>query len=137
MRSFYSALALLTLFLAPGCSSERVPVEGIVTLDGKPLPVATVTFQATVGTPEDSIFVGETDGQGKYALEPFGGGSSGAPAGRYRVTITSVKIPPDADERTILPPEKVPRKWRDGSKWFDVPEKGTAEADFEIMSRSS
>jgi hypothetical protein len=105
-----------------------------VTLDGKPLAEATVVFQHLSGTPEEAIFKAETDSEGKYELAQFGSGARGARPGPYRVRITTVKLPPDADERTPLPPEPVPPRYRDGSLGFEVPEEGTTEADFHITS---
>jgi hypothetical protein len=135
MTSFRSAIVVITLISLAGCGGGSVPVEGTLTLDGNPLAEATVTFQGRGGAPEDAIFVGETDSQGCFSLKSFRSRSPGAPPGSYRVSITTVKLPPNADERTILPPERVPPKYRDGSQGFEVPEQGTTEADFHITTR--
>jgi len=131
--------ALYAVLLAAswiGCGGAgRVPVEGVVTLDGNPLAGATVTLLGSAGSSQERTFRGETDAAGRYQLKTADGSSSGAPPGSYRVFITSVKVPPDANELTKLPPDPVPAKWRDGSQMFSVPASGTTEANFSITSR--
>jgi len=118
-----------------GCGAGLVPVEGVVTLDGKPLAAATVTLQRPDGPTSERSYLGETDTEGRYQLKSAHGGSAGARVGNYHVFITSVKIPPDVNELTKLPPDRVPLKWRDGSQMFEVPSSGTSEANFSITSR--
>ena len=118
-----------------GCGGGRVPVEGVVTMDGKPLAGATVTLLGTKGSSQERTFLGETDAAGRYQIKRIDGKSAGAPPGEYSVFITSVKIPPDVDETTKIPPDPVPPKWRDGSQKFTVSENGSTEANFAISSR--
>jgi len=56
-----------------------VPVEGTITMDGKPLAEVTVMF----GT--GSAF-GETDASGRYELKAQGG-KKGCPVGDYKVVV--------------------------------------------------
>ena len=112
-----------------------MPVEGVVTLDGKPLASATVTLRRTDGAASEGIYLAETDAEGKYRLAHVHGGSPGAPSGNYSVFIKSVKPPPGANETIKLPPERVPGKWRDGSQTIDIPPGGTTEANFAITTR--
>ena len=91
-----------------GCGGGRVPVEGTITFDGKPLSGAMVTLQRTEGEPTERSFIAETDGEGKFRLTTADGGGAGAPPGSYHVFIKSVKMPPDMNELTKLPPERVP-----------------------------
>lgn len=68
-----------------GCGSSGPklhPATGTVTLDGKPLADATVTFVPAAGRPSD----GKTDASGKYAI--MTNGLPGVPEGDYKVTVS-------------------------------------------------
>ena len=126
-------LVLIAATLA-GCSgADLVPVEGVVTLDGQPLVGGTVTLQRPDGPPEGRFFVGETDAQGRFVMKSAKGNATGAMPGEYYMTITSVKLPPNANELTPIPKERVPAKFR--SQTFAVPAGGTTEANFVMTSR--
>jgi hypothetical protein len=80
-----------------GCGSDSTagrpktyPVTGTVTLDGKSVAGATVTFQLTGAS---GSAVGVTDAAGKYTLTTFGGGD-GAQAGDYAVAVVKYDVPP-------------------------------------------
>lgn len=119
-----------------GCGGPAlVPVEGVVTLDGRPLAEATVTFQRPTAPLSEKTFAGETDSQGHFALRLSGSERVGAVPDNYRVFITSVKLPPGTNEMTKLPPERVPVAYRDGSQTFEVPAGGTTEAKFVLSSK--
>jgi hypothetical protein len=126
----------LSIAVIVGCGRPtQVPVEGTVTLDGKPLANATVGLELIGGEKELRFFSAETDAAGKYSIQSFESGRAGAIPGEYSVMIRSVKAPPGADEMTELPPERVPPSYRDGSMKLTVPEDGTTTADFVIKSR--
>jgi len=119
-----------------GCGGpDLVPVEGVITLDGKLLAGATITLEQPDAPLKERIYIGETDAAGRYVIKTADRSSSGAPAGSYRVRIASVKVPPDANELTRLPKERVPAKYRSGSQTLNVPDGGTTEANFEIKTR--
>jgi hypothetical protein len=119
-----------------GCGGAGlVPVEGIVTLDGKPLSGATIRLDRSTGPVSERSFIGESDAQGHFAVGPIESGNKGAIPDTYRVFITSVKVPPDANELTKLPPERVPFKYRNGSEVLEVSTNGTTEANFAMTSR--
>lgn len=119
-----------------GCGGPKlVPVEGTITLDGKPLAGATIGLELIGGDKDFRFFSGETDATGKFVVVPFEKGGAGAIPGDYSVMIRSVKAPPGADEMTPLPPEKVPPAYRDGSVKLTVPAEGTTTANFEIKTR--
>ncbi len=118
-----------------GCGGvDLVPVEGTVTLDGKPLVGATVALERTDLAGNKQLFAGDTDATGRYAIKPFGQSATGAIPGEYRIMITSVKAPPGADEMTVFPKEPVPDEYRNGSRTLAVPAEGIANADFTIKS---
>ena len=79
--------------VAPGQSGPQVPVRGVVTLDGKPLAGAVVTFLPESGAPGLS----DTDEEGKYSLETWG--KPGLPAGNYKVAISYMLSPGGAPMR--------------------------------------
>jgi hypothetical protein len=60
-----------------------VPVTGVVTIDGKPLSRAVVTFVPDHGGPG----VGETDSEGKFRLKSYGS-QDGVPPGEYKVAVS-------------------------------------------------
>jgi hypothetical protein len=129
-------LALALSATWAGCGGAGlVPVEGTVTLDGQPLATATVRLTRNEGPINERMFMGETDAAGHFRIATVDGSSEGAPAGDYRVSISTVKMPPGADEMTKLPPERVPQRWRSGAEAFQVPPEGTTEADFAMKSR--
>lgn len=85
---FLVALVLLSL---SGCGSGLVDVKGRVTLDGEPLPDATVVFTAV----DRPLAVGQTDAGGSFRLRT--GQQLGVAPGTYRVTVTAYRTLPAAD----------------------------------------
>ena len=108
-----SAGCSVVLVLA-GCGGESGPdlidVSGVVTLDGEPLPNATVRF-----VPEESAgdnmraATGETDDDGEYTLE-YSLSRSGALPGKYKVAISTFREASIGEDGLDVPgkPEKVP-----------------------------
>jgi hypothetical protein len=132
------AWASSILMLVAGCGGGGglVPVEGTVTLDGKPLPDATVTL-SQVKVTDPGPFVGVTDADGRFALAAVGKQGSGAVPGEYFLFIRTVATPPGADEFTPPPQQRevVPPNYRSGTIRFQVPEGGSTTADFPMTSR--
>ena len=76
---------LLGLALS-GCGPQSPPtakVEGVVTLDGKPIEGAAVVFTP----PEGRMATGATDSSGRFLLSTFKQGD-GALLGQHRVTVS-------------------------------------------------
>jgi hypothetical protein len=70
--------------MALGCSNVKViPVEGVVTLDGKPLPGATVSFMPVEA---GRSATGQTDADGNFRLTTFRT-EDGALPGEYKVIV--------------------------------------------------
>lgn len=83
----FLALAVIILYSLPDSGRGTVPVEGVVTFEGKPLTNAKVVFN----TPDGSgIATGQTDAQGKFQLSTYDPGDGAFP-GNYVVTIV---VPP-------------------------------------------
>ena len=88
MRSLSQILVLSTLAFLVGCSSdERVAtVHGTITLDGKPVGEASITFMPQEG---GRPAFGVSDADGTYELTTFTAGD-GALIGKHLVSITAV-----------------------------------------------
>jgi hypothetical protein len=134
----YARLApiLCAAYLA-GCNTAEklVPVEGAVTLDGRPIAGANVTLSPVRAT-SPGPFRAKTDSQGWFALAPTDSKRGGAAAGEYFLIITTVELPPGGDELSPRPKEKeiVPPEYRSGTMRFKVPTGGTKEANFAMQS---
>src|SRR5262245_63676 len=97
-RKTMPAVALWAAALA-GCGGggegDAVAVRGTVTLDGKALPGAVVTFTPT-GSTRGVGGRGRTGPDGGYTLQGLRGGS-GVPAGTYQVTVSKLMLPDGSD----------------------------------------
>jgi hypothetical protein len=88
-------LGLLVIGLS-GCgegtsqSDTAVPVTGTVTLDGKPLPGANLTFIPLLAD-QGQGGVGSTDAAGKYEVKHFRTGK-GLEPGKYRVAVSKLVL---------------------------------------------
>jgi hypothetical protein len=93
------------LFL--GCGGP-VPLRGVITLDGQPLPKAHVVLSPTDRTAEGP-FVGDTDTAGRFALGPIGRPGGGVRPGAYRLSIsTAFSMDSDAPApKELVPPPHV------------------------------
>jgi hypothetical protein len=134
----WAGMLVLAVGQCWGCAGggALVPVEGNVTLNGKPLAGASVMFsQSRPNLP--GPFVGETDAEGRFKLGPTNNAGGGAAAGDYIVVITTVKQAPGGMEDSPVPTQKevVPAAFRDGSTRYTVPADGTREANFDLKSR--
>jgi uncharacterized protein DUF6795 len=72
---------------AAGCDARRtpVPVSGTVTLDGKPVEGATVTFHLLDDDKDGRLATGQTDKAGAFRLKT--GNEDGAVPGEYKVVV--------------------------------------------------
>jgi hypothetical protein len=85
---------MVLLLLLAGCSSnsdhtETYQISGTVTLDGKPLPDATIVFLPDNGRSS----AGKTSASGEYTLF-YSEGVKGAIPGRHRVQISASEVVP-------------------------------------------
>lgn len=87
---FIAGVGLLTL----GCADSNLPpmgrVEGVVSLDGQPLPNAIVTLQSDDGQRGAR---GTSDENGEYRLGTFKVGD-GAIAGTHKIAVNPKSPPP-------------------------------------------
>ena len=84
--SFAVGLALAAAL--PGCSSGP-PLEGVVTLDGKPLAFANVMLVPDGEPDTRPVASGNTDREGKFQLQRIGGDGAAIPPGTYKVIVTA------------------------------------------------
>jgi len=86
------AVAIFLLIGCLGCNPSGpvvIPVKGIVTLDGAPVPKASVMFQPVAG---GNPAIGETDAEGKFSLTTqLEKPREGAIAGEHIVTVSGVR----------------------------------------------
>lgn len=116
----------------PGCGSSGMSsVTGTVTLDGKPLKDASVTFHPEGG---GRYGTAHTDEDGYYELKYYRG-KSGAPPGKYIVRISTADT---TDEEKAIP-EKVPDKYNidaeSNPKMKVEVEDGSNEFNFDLDSK--
>ena len=134
-RVLYSGFFVFTSIGALGCGGPAlVPVEGTITLDGKPLAGATIAMELSGGEKGMRLFAAETDAGGSFVIKPFESTRVGALPGEYRIMIKSVK--PPQDEMAVAPRDPVPVDFQNGSKTLSVPEGGITNADFAILTRA-
>ena len=135
-------LSLLLLAAVIGCSNSPyplVPVSGVVTLDGQPLPNARVAFEPQSqgqGLDVGPGSYGKTNAEGHFELETIDG-TPGAIVGPHRVAISTFqgKMIPGGDELKVVVEEKVPERYRKpGALSFAVEIGGTTAADFRLDS---
>jgi hypothetical protein len=143
-RHFLVPLALAAV-LGCGKPYRVAPVSGRITLDGKPLAKATVSF-APLGTKDNQspgpTSHGGTDAEGRYSLSlSVNPPTPGSVVGKSRVFITTLHSDPAADDRDAGGPvkrvkDKVPDRYNMKTELvFEVPSEGTDKADFELKSK--
>ena len=104
------SLSLLFVVFVAGCGSsgqQLGAVTGTVTLDGKPVPGALVTFISK--EPGGTSSYGRTDANGKYRLE-FTTDQFGAMVGGHDVTIVTTRVSKEDESDTgmVVKTEFVP-----------------------------
>ena len=131
-------LSLCALLLAYcGCNSNSGnmgTVEGVVTLDGKPLDQVTIAFYPTNGRGS----LGFTDADGRYSLV-YTSSKDGALIGPHKVTISTATEGPDQYSSPGAPEarkETMPARYLD-KKTTDLTanvESGKNTIDFNLKS---
>jgi hypothetical protein len=135
----YALLVVLLVVLLLSCASrgssgpEIASVSGRITMDGKPLPHATVVFIPENGRPAGA----RTDQDGNYVLN-FSEGRRGAIPGANSVRISTVRdAEKDENGKALVPESKetVPMEYNAASKLtFTVEPKKKNVANFDLKS---
>jgi hypothetical protein len=146
-----ASLSLTSLILLlPGCNrapaGPLVPVEGIVSLDGKPLGAADVMFIPQGETPGQAA-VARTGADGKFELLSADRKQKGTAVGNYQV-IVSKKVKPDGTDYVPDPNagefdtggfrELLPAAYTDQTQTpltADVPSGGVKNLEFKLRSK--
>ncbi len=140
------------LVLLLGCQPTAkgpplVPVEGVVTLDGKPLAGANVMFVPRGETRGDKAFYGKTNASGKFVATSADGKQKGTAVGNYQVVINKLVKPDGSDfvpdpnagpEDTGGFRELLPAAYSDAAKsnlTAEVPEGGAKNLEFKLNSK--
>ena len=129
---------LCTVFVVSGCGGpppgpDLGTVTGTVTLDGKPLADASITFTPANGRPS----VGTTDASGKYTLS-YTIQKPGAMLGKHKVTITTQKPASggEGDEPAVRGREELlPAKYHAESELTADVQAGPNTIDFALESK--
>lgn len=137
LRRGWLVLGLAGALLTCGCAASDKPdtgeVTGKVTLDGAPVPKATITFAPEEGRTSTA----ETDSGGAYVLQ-YTAKVPGAKVGKHKVQITTFHPatgdPGDA-HRVEEVPEKIPAKYNTKSTLTQEVESGKNEINFELSSK--
>jgi hypothetical protein len=134
-RVRFTLLAAALLIASTGCapSDDIARVEGVVTIDGRPLPNATVVFSNGQSRPSGAI----TDESGHYELN-FRGRQKGAVPGKNKVRITTAQGPSEtaSGEPVAAVAETIPMIYNVQSTLeFDVEPGRTNTADFQLSSK--
>ncbi|MBA2115213.1 carboxypeptidase-like regulatory domain-containing protein [Bremerella alba] len=136
MNHFMSRISrsgiLFSLFVSltfVGCS-ETGPasgfVQGVVTLDGAPLPNAELAFYPEQGRASQGV----TDESGHYSLM-FTYDTPGCLPGNHEVMITTRRLESE-EQGAMLLPERVPRKYRKRGELTAAVEPGENEINFDL-----
>jgi hypothetical protein len=127
----WAPLAALVVLSGCGGSGLKVPalgkVHGTVTLDGKPLPNAAVSFQPVSG--KDGPSQALTDKEGKYTLT-YLPGHPGAAIGEHTVRITGKPADAPASVKETVPP-----KYNEKSELKVAVKEGDNTHDFKLESK--
>ncbi|HKB03650.1 MAG TPA: carboxypeptidase-like regulatory domain-containing protein [Gemmataceae bacterium] len=105
------------VFAAAGCDGRRtpVPVSGTVTLDGRPVEGAIVTFHLVGDDKEGRPATGQTDKAGTFRLTT--GNEDGARAGEYKVVIVKNVLPSPKVKMPDFPDTPEGRNQREHFLW--------------------
>ena len=125
-------ICLLVLMLLAGCSDspeKTYPVQGVVTLDGKPLVGVCVLFESIErGKKSGRCYTARAtiDAEGRYRLSTFGR-YDGAVAGRHRAVVLADQSRMTDDPNAPLP-ITVPIK-------YSAPD--TTDLEYEVQPREN
>lgn len=139
-RNGWLGFGLCLCLLVVGCESKPyrlAPVNGKITLDGKPVPGAFVKFTPlpVEGKTPGPVSKGRCDTEGRYSLTTIDG-DAGAIVGKHRVSIYSYSAPEILEPGEAPGKEMFPRRFNTASKLIsEVTESGLENENFELTTR--
>lgn len=98
-----SVVLCLSGFVCLGCGGDgldRVPITGLVTMEGTPLAGASLYFVPGEGTPGEGA-IGASDKEGYFKVISSRRDDSGIPPGEYTVRVSRLVMP----DGTAVPPD--------------------------------
>jgi hypothetical protein len=126
--------ALVGLVLLAGCRPSGSSVSGKVTLDGAPLPEATISFVPLGDATQTAGWAAVQDGQ--YAIAA----DSDLTAGKFRVEIRALKstgAKTNANDPTLIEAqEAIPSRYNAQSELTVEIKAGENVADFSLTSKA-
>jgi hypothetical protein len=129
-----STIVVTLVFSLTGCNRENLPglgkVTGTVTMDGKPVPEAMVSFEPVDGSAAPAM--GRTDGTGLYELY-YSRTAKGAKIGEHAVRITSYQEFGEDDARQIKK-ETIPSRYNVKTELKATVNRGQNKIDFDLKS---
>ena len=126
------AVAAVFALVSIGCSESGIAlglVEGVVTLDGQPLPDANLEFQPLGGSPSYA----RTDKDGHYEMQ-YSPERAGTTVGKHLVRIYTFRGETTKEGRPLTIPETLPEKYHEASEMFREVTAGRQEIDFKLFS---
>lgn len=134
-KRYFGFLCVLVFMVttSEGCRRPEVElarVEGVVKLDGKPLPDATIRF---LPLGKGRAAIGRTDADGKYQMQ-YSARSDGAVVGKVRVEITTAEEKTNDKGVTTMGKEILPAKYHEDSELQKDVGSGKNEINFELTS---
>jgi hypothetical protein len=143
MRAHWLVGLLVVPALGCGPPAKFAPVSGVVTMNGKPLVGATVSFlpEPIKGSTEAPVTSsGKTNDKGEYTLQT-GSGQDGALVGKHKVTISLPATEVVEGDRRLPRggprlADKIPPRYNTNSELTcEVPEGGKTDANYDLKSR--
>jgi hypothetical protein len=137
-------MAWLSVLLACGCAgvpvtpvttvADRLPVLGKVYLDGRPLPLGTVSFMPE--SEQGATATGKIESDGSFAMGTWTP-RDGVLAGKYRVAIIAWGTPPTRPDGVgqRLIPERYFDSHKSGIPQVEVPLPSDQELKIELRSK--
>ncbi len=133
-RTWWIGPVLALAFIDSGCNDsgpELGSVSGTISLDGKPLEGAEISFQPDLATGSPAL--GETDVQGRYEMR-HSRSRKGAHVGTHKVHITTAIERENAQGKIVRFKERVPARYNVKTELTADVKPGRNTIDFQLES---
>jgi hypothetical protein len=150
-RTGFLLILAVSCGIGTGCNSapekpveKVVPVEGKVSIEGKPEAGVSVIFSPKGANVTSHGGTGQTDSAGAFRLKNYSS-LDGVPAGEYIVTFSWMEKagatgPDQAPIPGVTGKERIPPKWSDlklagRHNMVTIPEAGKKDLEFKVSSK--